>query len=151
MLSVCGRFFTLWCISDDSDKSFLTTRLPRVLEQAEPSALQGDNMYVQVLIDIWEDVAEDSLMYQRCVGHLGCLLAMVVIILLPTTSWACSVCWGVDGALARGLNTNIVFLMSMPFLIAGVLFGVFYIAQRRQRERDTSSQQLVVSQKENQL
>ena len=51
--------------------------------------------------------------------------------LLPTTSWACAVCWGADDALAHGLNVSILFLISMPFVIGGSIIGVLVVARKR--------------------
>ena len=54
-----------------------------------------------------------------------------VMALLPVAAWACAVCFEGDDALARGLNMSILFLMSMPFVIFGSIFGTVYIAQKR--------------------
>ena len=62
----------------------------------------------------------------------------VAAALLPATSYACSVCWGADDALAHGLNVSIVFLMSMPFLIGGSIVGVLFVAQRQHKGRRRS-------------
>ena len=72
-------------------------------------------------------------MYQRHVSHaVGCLgVAVAALMLLPMASWACAVCWGNDDALARGMNVSIMFLMSMPFLIGGSIFGTLYVAYKR--------------------
>jgi hypothetical protein len=37
--------------------------------------------------------------------------------LCPAAAWACAVCWGADDALARAMDTSVLFLMSMPCLI----------------------------------
>ncbi len=55
----------------------------------------------------------------------------MLLALLPTAAWACAVCWDGDDALARGMNSSILFLMSMPFAIFGTLFSTVYIAQKR--------------------
>ena len=54
-----------------------------------------------------------------------------VMTLLPVAAWACAVCFEGDDALARGLNTSILFLMSMPFAIFGSIFGAVYLTQKR--------------------
>lgn len=60
------------------------------------------------------------------------LPAVVAVIgLLPATTWACSVCWGGDDPLTRGLSVSVLFLMSMPFLIGGSIIGAVFVAQRR--------------------
>lgn len=63
---------------------------------------------------------------------------MVAAGVLPTLSYACSVCWGADDALAHGLNVSILFLMSMPFLIGGSIVGVLLVAQRQHKDRRRS-------------
>jgi hypothetical protein len=69
-----------------------------------------------------------------------------VITLLPVAAWACAVCFQGDDALARGLNTSILFLMSMPFVIFGSIFGTVYITYKRAQRHAT--QRLVWTQKE---
>lgn len=81
-------------------------------------------------------------------------IAMGVWLLVPAFSWACAVCWGGDDGLSRGLNVSIMFLMSMPFLISGSIFGVIYIAYKRaqgQRWPDIVMKNFPWRQKENQL
>lgn len=70
-----------------------------------------------------------------------------VITLLPVAAWACAVCFQGDDALARGLNTSILFLMSMPFVIFGSIFGTVYITYKRAQRHAT--QRLAWTQKEN--
>jgi predicted Na+-dependent transporter len=72
-------------------------------------------------------------------------LAMVIA-LLPVAAWACAVCFEGDDALARGLNTSILFLMSMPFAIFGSIFGTVYITHKRAQRHAT--QRLAWTQKE---
>jgi hypothetical protein len=72
-------------------------------------------------------------------------LAMVIA-LLPVAAWACAVCFEGDDALARGLNTSILFLMSMPFVIFGSIFGTVYITYKRAQRHAT--QRLAWTQKE---
>ena len=69
-----------------------------------------------------------------------------VITLLPVAAWACAVCFEGDDALARGLNTSILFLMSMPFVIFGSIFGTVYITYKRAQRHAT--QRLAWTQKE---
>lgn len=56
---------------------------------------------------------------------------MMAVVMLPSAAWACTVCWGADDPLGRGLNVSILFLMSMPFLIGGSIIGVLVVAQKR--------------------
>lgn len=69
-----------------------------------------------------------------------------VITLLPVAAWACAVCFEGDDALARGLNTSILFLMSMPFAIFGSIFGTVYITYKRTQRQ--GSKRLAWVQKE---
>ena len=71
-------------------------------------------------------------MYQMGRRIMG--LAMVIA-LLPVAAWACAVCFEGDDALARGLNMSILFLMSMPFIIFGSIFGSVYIIYKRAQRR----------------
>lgn len=66
--------------------------------------------------------------------------------LLPVAAWACAVCWEGDDALARGMNSSILFLMSMPFIIFGSIFSTVYIAQKRAKKQ--AQKGLAWSQKE---
>ena len=54
-----------------------------------------------------------------------------VLTLLPVAAWACAVCWDGESPLARALNTSILFLMSMPFLIGGTIVSTLYVAHKR--------------------
>ena len=83
-------------------------------------------------------------MYQMGRRIMG--LAMVIA-LLPVAAWACAVCFEGDDALARGLNMSILFLMSMPFVIFGSIFGTVYITYKRAQRRGSTS--LAWTQKEN--
>ena len=69
-----------------------------------------------------------------------------VIVLLPVAAWACAVCFQGDDALARGLNTSILFLMSMPFVIFGSIFGTVYITYKRAQRH--AAQRLAWTRKE---
>ncbi len=67
---------------------------------------------------------------QRLVG-----LATVLAV-LPGAAWAHTVGVEGDAALARGLNMSVLFLLSMPVAIVGVIVGTVYLAQKRaQRHR----------------
>lgn len=70
-----------------------------------------------------------------------------VFTVLPVAAWACAVCWEGDDALARGLNSSILFLMSMPFIIFGSIFSTVYIAHKRAKKQ--AHKGLAWSQKEN--
>jgi hypothetical protein len=71
-------------------------------------------------------------MYQRGQRIIG---LATLIALLPVAAWACAVCFEGDDALARGLNMSILFLMSMPFIIFGSIFGSVYIIYKRAQRR----------------
>lgn len=59
--------------------------------------------------------------------------ALLIVSGVPSLARACAVCWGVDDALTQALNTSILFLMAMPFVIGGSIMSVLFIAQRRAR------------------
>lgn len=95
-------------------------------------------------------------MYRYRLSRTGFYTLCIVagIGLLPSLARACAVCWGGDDALAHSLNVSVAFLMSMPFLIAGTIAGVFYVAQKRaqgQRWPDISSKRFARPQKDNSL
>ena len=71
-------------------------------------------------------------MYQRGQRIIG---LATLIALLPVAAWACAVCFEGDDALARGLNMSILYLMSMPFIIFGSIFGSVYIIYKRAQRR----------------
>jgi hypothetical protein len=52
---------------------------------------------------------------------------------------ACAVCWGsgADDLLSRGINWGILFLMAMPFTIAGVIGGWLVYKHRHPETRKT--------------
>ena len=54
-----------------------------------------------------------------------------VLALLPVAAWAHEADLEGDAALARGLNLSILFLLSMPIAIVGVIFGTVYLTQKR--------------------
>ena len=54
-----------------------------------------------------------------------------VIASLPLAAWAHEIGAEADGALARGLNMSIFFLLAMPMVIFGAIFGTVYVAQKR--------------------
>ena len=66
------------------------------------------------------------------------VVALMAVGLLPALSYACSVCWGADDALAHGLNVSVLFMMSMPFAIGGSIVGVLFVAQRQRKVRRRS-------------
>jgi hypothetical protein len=54
-----------------------------------------------------------------------------VLAVLPVAAWAHTVGIEGDDALARGINMSVLFLLSMPVTIVGVIFGTVYLAQKR--------------------
>ncbi len=54
-----------------------------------------------------------------------------VLAVLPVATWAHTVGVEGDAALARGLNMSVLFLLSMPVAIVGVIVGTVYLAQKR--------------------
>lgn len=62
------------------------------------------------------------------------------ILLLPSRALACAVC--VDGTkLDLGFVWSAVFLLAVPFVMAGVIGGWFYSATRRGRRYDKEGKQ----------
>jgi hypothetical protein len=61
--------------------------------------------------------------------------ALFLVSAVPSLVRACAVCWGGDDAFTQALNTSILFLMAMPFVIGGSIIGVLFMAQRRARGR----------------
>ncbi|MDZ7267300.1 MAG: hypothetical protein ONB48_08220 [candidate division KSB1 bacterium] len=61
-------------------------------------------------------------------------LLFVGVLLLPQASLACPGCaQAASGALGRGFNTSILFLMAMPFAIVGGVALCLFLLQRRHR------------------
>lgn len=71
--------------------------------------------------------------WNRSHCHLIGLMITVLAGCLPAIASACAVCWGGDDNLARGLNASMLFLMSMPFLIAGSILMVLFVTVQRAR------------------
>jgi hypothetical protein len=67
-------------------------------------------------------------MYQR---GLRLVRLATVLAVLPVAVWAHEAGLEVDNALARGLHVSIFFLLAMPLVIVGVIFGTVYLAQKR--------------------
>jgi heme/copper-type cytochrome/quinol oxidase subunit 2 len=67
-------------------------------------------------------------MYRRVWRIVGLLTLSA---LLPMAAWAHEIGAEADEALARGLNVSIFFLLAMPLVIFGVIFGTVYVAQKR--------------------
>ena len=67
-------------------------------------------------------------MYRRGQRIVG---LATVLALLPVAAWAHAISVEADEALARGLNMSILFLLSMPVAIVGVIFATVYLTQKR--------------------
>jgi hypothetical protein len=65
--------------------------------------------------------------------HRGRRLVRLVTVLamLPVAAWAHTVSIEGDAALERGFNMSVLFLLSMPVVIVGVIFGIVYLVQKR--------------------
>src|SRR5438128_5432222 len=76
-------------------------------------------------------------MQGRNMDHRGRRLVglATVLAVLPVAAWAHTVGIEGDAALARGFNLSVLFLLSMPVAIVGVLFGTVYLAQKRARRQ----------------
>jgi hypothetical protein len=79
---------------------------------------------------------------RRTTGGLWPWLAATVfafLLIVPNEVLAqgCAMCktavGGADDPLARGLNVSILFLLSMPFILAGSVGGWFFYMYRRSR------------------
>ena len=65
---------------------------------------------------------------------------VLVVLLLPARALACAVC--VDGTkLDLGFAWSALFLMTVPFVMAGVIGGWLYSAARRTRRADKEDKQ----------
>jgi hypothetical protein len=68
----------------------------------------------------------------RCAPVAGCvaIAAAAVALLSPVAAHACAVCFGSspNDPFSRGINWGILFMMIMPFTIAGLIGGwLFYM------------------------
>jgi hypothetical protein len=79
------------------------------------------------------------------------LLAALLTVPSDLLAQGCAMCktavGGSEDPLARGLNVSILFLMSMPFLLAGSVGGWFFYMYRRSR-RHVPTLRLVQTAKE---
>ncbi len=80
---------------------------------------------------------------------LCALLFIILLLLLPQASAACPGCaQAASGALGRGFNTSILFLMATPFTIVGSVALCLFILQRRHRAAATKPEPVSLSQSE---
>ncbi len=70
------------------------------------------------------------------VRGIGVVVAAVTL-LTPAAAWACAVCFGSLGndPFSRGINWGILFMMIMPFTVAGLLGGWLFYVYRPWRRR----------------
>jgi hypothetical protein len=69
---------------------------------------------------------------------IGVVVAAATL-LTPAAAWACAVCFGSldNDPFSRGINWGILFMMIMPFTIAGLLGGwLFYVYRPWRRKAD---------------
>lgn len=60
------------------------------------------------------------------------VLGAITLLLTPAITHACAVCVGSpDDLLSRGMNWSILFLMAMPFSVAGSIAGVLLYSKRQ--------------------
>lgn len=92
----------------------------------------------------------DTIDARGCLGDRGASLARAIavagagaVLLSAVSAQACAVCFGssADDPFSRGINWGILFMMTMPFTVAGVIGGwLFYMyrpwrrAGRRRKE-----------------
>ena len=83
------------------------------------------------------------------------LLLVCVALLHPTIIHACPGCNGaLDNSLGFGFNTSILFMMSMPFVVAGAIgFGLIYTYRRARNnstfDKNSSTENSQAKEKEN--
>ena len=74
----------------------------------------------------------------RRIVVIGMLLITFLIAILPLSLEACPACKNLDEPIARGFNWSVLFMMSMPFIVFGVIGGsVFYTYRRANRDIET--------------
>jgi hypothetical protein len=86
---------------------------------------------------------DSRLREQRMRGGLPLLAAIIFVVLLTAPNellaQGCAMCktavGGAEDPLARGLNVSILFLVSMPFVLAGSVGGWFFYMYRRSRRQ----------------
>ncbi len=71
------------------------------------------------------------------------LLAGLLALPEQVLAQGCAMCrtslQGQDDPLVQALNTSVIFLMTMPYLIVGSVGGWIYLAVRRQRDTDANA------------
>lgn len=66
------------------------------------------------------------------------LLIGLVISILPHSLEACPACKNLNEPIARGFNWSVLFMMSMPFTVFGIIGGsVFYCYRRAHNKLKT--------------
>ena len=81
----------------------------------------------------------------RCALVAGCvaIVAAAVALLSPLAAHACAVCIGSspNDPFSRGINWGILFMMTMPFTIAGLIGGwLFYMYRPWRRGKPRSEE-----------
>jgi hypothetical protein len=63
----------------------------------------------------------------------GIVVAAMLVMFAPFEAQACAVCWdgSPDDLFSRAMNSGILFLMAMPFAIAGSIGGWLFYKYRR--------------------
>ena len=76
---------------------------------------------------------KEHLMIRKMV--LSLLIAALIIASIPLSLEACPACKNLDEPIARGFNWSVLFMMTMPFAVFGVIGGsVFYTYRRAYKE-----------------
>jgi len=72
------------------------------------------------------------------------LVFAVMTLICPAIAHACPGCNGaLDNSLGFGFNTSILFMMSVPFVVAGAIgFGLIYTYRRTQKKSGSSKDSL---------
>jgi len=84
-------------------------------------------------------------MDDRCapVARCAAITAAAIALLSPVAAHACAVCFGSspDDPFSRGINWGILFMMIMPFTIAGLIGGwLFYMYRPWRRDKPRSEE-----------
>lgn len=90
----------------------------------------------------------------KTITRIICIIT-AAIITAPVLAHACPGCNGaLDNSLGFGFNTSILFMMSMPFVVAGAIgFGLIYTYRRARNnstlDKNSSTENSQAKEKEN--
>lgn len=69
--------------------------------------------------------------------HLAIPTALVLLEARDLLAQGCAMCgqMGQNDPTGRAISVSVLYMMSMPYLLAGLVAGVFFLARRRVRVR----------------